>query len=180
MKKRVILLVLVGILSTTMCYAQKVAKGPNGAIIDASAIPHTKVKKARGTDSVETNEGGINGTNTAGNLSSAVSNEKVYYKFEVYARDLESRRWFPAINLCKDLTVDGGNWRMPTYRELVLMWVLKPELEQIEGFVPFRNEPYWSATESINWLCWIVDFQNGKVFLNSKDYNGETRCVRDL
>lgn len=177
MKKRVILLVLVGILSTTMCYAQKVTKGPHGAIIDASAIPHTKVKKARETNSTYEEIG----TNTADNLSSTVSNEKVYYKFEVCAEDAgKSTWWIASIDKCKNSTVDGGGWRMPTYRELVLMWVLKPELEQIEGFVPFTQGIYWSATEAGGWLCWRVYFAGGETVTGSKGYGGMTRCIRDL
>ena len=179
MKKRVMLLVLVGILSTMMSYAQTVTKSANGAIIDASAIPHTKVKKARGTDGTNSTMG----SNTAANIGSAVSNERVYYKFEVYKADnYTGKDWFSAVNLCKDLLVDGGGWRLPTQREFMLMWVLKPELHKIGDFVPFSNLFYRSATEregSAN--SWLMNPYDGYTAPNyGKTNRYLVRCVRDL
>ena len=68
-------------LTATVGYAQEVLVENEKIIIDASAIPHTRVKKARTTD-------GNNitlGTNNAANISSVVSDDKVYYKFELLA-----------------------------------------------------------------------------------------------
>lgn len=174
MKKKVMLLVLVGILSTTVSYAQKVTRSANGAIIDASAIPHTTVKKARSTDATDASLG----SNTAANIGSKVSNEKVYVKFEVYKSN-NSGRWLHMVNQCKNSTVDGGGWRMPTYRELRLMWVLKPELEKIEGFVSF-SDSYWSATEFNADRSYVVSFTSGHVTLGDRYANYVTRCIRDL
>lgn len=174
MKKKIMLLVLVGILSTTVSYAQKVTRSANGAIIDASAIPHTTVKKARSTDATNASLG----SNTAANIGSKVSNEKVYVKFEVYKSN-NIGMWLSMVNQCKNSTVDGGGWRMPTYRELRLMCVLKPELEKIEGFVPFSNS-YWSATEFNADGSYIVRFTNGHADIGDRYANYVTRCIRDL
>lgn len=176
MKKKVMLLVLVGILSTTVSYAQKVTQSANGAIIDASAIPHTTVKKARSTDATNASVG----SNTAANIGSKVSNEKVYVKFEVYkSNNTTSIMWLNMVNQCKNSTVDGGGWRMPTYRELQLMWVLKPELEKIEGFVSFYNSSYWSATEYLD-KSYVVNFTNGQAVYGDRYAHYKTRCIRDL
>lgn len=178
MKKRVILLVLIGILSTTVSYAQKVTQTSYGAIIDASAIPHTKVKKARSTDGLNSTMG----SNTVANIGSAISNEKVYYKLEVYYADF-GMNWLSAVNLCRDLSVNGGGWRLPTLRELILMWVLKPELEKIGAF-SFGARTFWSATEFNNGNSWYVDFSSGGTNASYKTsgeaYGRRARCVRDL
>ena len=79
-------------------------------IIDASAIPHTRVKKARATDGNNITRG----TNTAANISSVVSDDKVYYKFEL-SRERFTGFWLFAVNRCRNLTDDGGGWRLPTY-----------------------------------------------------------------
>lgn len=177
MKKRVMLLVLVWILSTMMSYAQTVTKSANGAIIDASAIPHTKVKKARSTDGTNNTMG----SNTAANIGSAVSNEKVYYKLEVHkSNNSTSSNWLAAVNLCKGLSVDGGGWRLPTQRELMLIWVLKPELEKIGDFAPFASFPYWSSTEFSYLSSCNVYFSNGETFNYKKNDTCSVRCVRDL
>lgn len=64
-------------LTATVGYAQEVLVEDGKIIIDASAIPHTRVKKARATDGTNTKRG----TNNASNISSVVSDDKVYYKF---------------------------------------------------------------------------------------------------
>lgn len=181
MKEKVILLVLVGILFTTVSYAQKVTQSVNGAIIDASAIPHTTVKKAISTDGTNNTMG----SNTAANIGSSDSDAKVYVKFEVYKSDNSTgSNWLAAVNLCKNLTVGSGDWRLPTRRELMLMWVLKPELEKIGDFVSFSTtlEPYWSATEYSPDDSWYVTFANGKTYHDKKTYSyyRGVRCVRDL
>lgn len=172
------LLVLVGILSTTVSYAQKVTQSANGAIIDASAIPHTTVKKARSTDGTNNTKG----SNTAANIGSDVSDEKVYVKFEVYKSNNINYDWLTMLNSCKDLAVDGGGWRTPTRRELLLMWVLKPELNKIEGFDSLENY-YWCATEFGAGNIIYVNLANGYSNFSKKegkDVYNRTRCIRDL
>ena len=61
-------------------YAQKVVvDGAGRVIIDASAIPNTTMPKARTTDATLYDAG----TNTLTNISSELSNEKVFRTFEV-------------------------------------------------------------------------------------------------
>ena len=100
------ILFVVGCLMMTGSYAQKVIIENNKVIIDASALRNsTKVKKARTTD------GAYNklGTNDATNIGSKVSDEKVYYKFEV---DKEEKGynffWDSAVYTCQSLTKEWG------------------------------------------------------------------------
>lgn len=191
MKNRIMLLILVGIIFTITGYAQKIIKSAHGAIIEATGIPHTKTKKARETDGTNT----VEGSNTATNIGSYVSDELVYYKFEVYGTDSDKVDWLSAINLCKDLSVDGGGWRLPTRRELVLIWLLRAELEVLGGLT-LSDAYYMSATEfrtrgEPNRHYWRVNFdylrgnyRNVTVLeYTGKQQWGSTsliRCIRDL
>lgn len=81
-------------------------------IIDASAIRHTKVKKARATDGTNARLG----TDDETNIGSAASDEQVYYRFELSAARF-SATWINAVNRCRNLADDGGGWRLPTLRK---------------------------------------------------------------
>ena len=93
-------------------YAQEVVKENGKIIIDASAIRHTKVKKARATDGTNARLG----TDDETNIGSAASDEQVYYRFELSAARF-SATWINAVNRCRNLADDGGGWRLPTLQE---------------------------------------------------------------
>ena len=95
-----------------------------------------------------------------------------------------------AIHFCRDLTEDGGGWRLPTGRELVLMLLFKNSLHKIASFQPFivdvNNDPYyWSATEPNNRLdidavqIKSVGTPDSHVVWKSFK-NGRVRCIRDI
>ena len=173
-------LFVVGCLMMTGSYSQKVIIENNKVIIDASALRNsTKVKKARTTD------GAYNklGTNDATNIGSKVSDEKVYYKFEV---DKEEKGynffWDSAVYTCQSLTKDGGGWRIPTRGELLLMYLLKRELEACPGFAEFKSR-YWSATEIEAEKSWTIYFTFNKGLVSDETkgtYYSNVRCIRDL
>ena len=106
-------------------YAQEVVKENGKIIIDASAIRHTKVKKARATDGTNARLG----TDDETNIGSAASDEQVYYRFELSAARF-SATWINAVNRCRNLADDGGGWRLPTLKEAILIYILWPELQQ--------------------------------------------------
>ena len=132
-------------------YAQKVVvDGAGRVIIDASAIPNTTMPKARTTDATLYDAG----TNTLTNISSELSNEKVFRTFEVLKKDLREPlrpdklrvNWLAAIEACYNLSDDGGGWRLPTERELNLIKILHYKLIAIQGFEKV-NDNFWSATD---------------------------------
>ena len=92
-------------------YAQEVVKENGKIIIDASAIRHTKVKKARATDGTNARLG----TDDETNIGSAASDEQVYYRFELSAARFAAT-WINAVNRCRNLADDGGGWRLPTLK----------------------------------------------------------------
>lgn len=173
-----IILVVFVCLMVTKGYAQKVVVDKGRFIIDASGIEHTTTKKARGTDG--TND--TWGTQSIDYISSWVSNEKVYYKFEVSAVDeAQDVTWKEAVDACEKSTRDGGDWRLPTQRELMLISVLLPELKQVGCL--FSNSFYWAATEYINFPYQTANSMSwGKASGMSKDVNAtvRARCIREL
>lgn len=77
------------------------------------------------------------------------------------------------------LILDGGGWRLPTRRELMLMWVLMPELNKVNGFTPLFSS-YNSATQSSVSNHYYVAMTNGAMHNTSKASGFGVRCIRDL
>ena len=171
------LLVLLGcLLATTAGYAQEVLKEGNKYIIDASAmLRHTTDKKARETDGTNS----VRGANTAANIGSAVSDEKVYYKFEL-SPDRFTATWLNAVNRCKNLSNDNGGWRLPTQKEVILIYILWPELVQ----AGLTGEAGGTATESggsANQCRYVLYDGVGTISSTPKNNaNNYYRCIRDL
>lgn len=82
-----------------------------------------------------------------------------------------------------------GTWRLPTQRELMLIWTLLPRIEALglSAWTPFRSGSYayyWSATEQSASAAYYVDFENGTCGAAQKDMGYYSmyvaRCVRDI
>ncbi len=171
---KIILTLLACLLATTAGYAQRVYEEGGKVIIDASAIPHTKVKKARTTDATLD----APGTNTLENLSSHINNDKVYYKFEV-SPDYTSNykyTWFDALEACANSTKDGGGWRLPTQRELLLIWVLTPELEQF-GISPPETS---TGQHAVSYMLSATEYSAGTVGIVQNTYRNGVLTMRCL
>lgn len=167
-------------------YAQTVTKSEKGAMIDCSALKSdgfTKVHKARTT--FGTNDNSIPIKENATDIASKVSNDKIYYKFEVHGTPNSTSMaagWRGAIDLCAGL-YGGLEWRLPTQRELMLIYVLHPELKEVTDFEPFSDNFYWSATQISrdNKRSWFVYFETGATINFSKtSYGHRVRCVREI
>lgn len=168
---KIILTLLACLLATTAGYAQRVYEEGGKVIIDASAIPHTKVKKVRTTDATSD----VPGTNTLENLSSHINNDKVYYKFEVSPDYTSNYTWFEALEACANSTKDGGGWRLPTQRELLLIWVLTPELEQF-GISP----PETSTGEyDVSHMLSATEYSGGPIIVQNV-YRNKVLTMRCL
>lgn len=165
----------------TDSYAQKVVVEGEKVIIDTSGLRNTTgVKKAIATNGTNTTLG----TEDVNNIGSQVSNEKVYHKFEVSkVNNASVIDWLKAVEQCKNLNQDGIGWRLPTQRELQLIYILKQELEQQSGFAKFSDSFFWSATEAGATHCWYVNLGNGDTSYYDSKISHETksvRCIRDL
>lgn len=167
------MLFIVGCLMITDSYAQKVIVEGNRTIIDASGLRNaTKVKKTTGTNG--TNE--TLGTNNASNIGSQVSNEKVYYKFEVTRLNVGSNvSWVSAVSECQSV---GAGWRLPTQREWILMCMLRTELKASGGFSDFSFMS-WAATEVDAGKSWAVA-NDGVAMPTRKNESKPVRCIKQL
>jgi hypothetical protein len=68
-----------------------------------------------------------------------------------------------AAQLCRDLYYgDYNDWFLPSEEELTLMY----KNLAASGLGGFRNEPYWSSTESSYQFARFHDFRGGKRFFN--------------
>lgn len=162
-------------LTATVGYAQEVLVENGKIIIDASAIPNTRVKKARATDGTNI----ARGTNTASNISSVVSDDKVYYKFEL-SRERFTGFWLFAVNRCRNLTDDGGGWRLPTYKEAALIYILWPELTKA-GLTDVAGGTGTDAGGDGTTLPYVTYDDNGTIQRVDKRRTGNYyRCIRDL
>lgn len=128
-------------------------------------------------------------------------------KFRVQKADPGQKTWTNAVSYCDNLTDEGySDWRLPTQRELMLIWNLggnsnvpsgdkndtgvgsgsvslyTPYLYQQSGFTAFAAYYYWSATRnsSNSSFAWYVNFNTGfTVNDNNKTVVYSVRCVRD-
>ena len=168
------MLFIVGCLMITDSYAQKVIVEGNRTIIDASGLRNTtKVKKATGSNGLYETLG----TNNASNIGSKVSNEKVYYKFEVTRLNVGSNvSWVSAVSECQKR---GAGWRLPTQREWQLMCMLRSELKALGGGFGDFSHANWAATEFDAGKSWAIN-NTGTTAPASKYDRNYVRCIKDL
>ena len=115
---------------------------------------------------------------TEADLKTDTQNKTVAYKFEVAATDAsESLTWADAWSLATDAE---GDWRLPTQRELMLIWLMKDALEQLGSFTPLARDYYWTATEHNSNNAWYVHFGAGYTGFVNKAYTYRVRLVRDI
>ena len=100
----------------------------------------------------------------------------------------EQFNWQQAIDHCKDLTLSGKIWRLPTVEEI--QWhslVDYSEPAQADAlntpngpFVNVEDATYWSATSDadVSMLAWVVSFDGGGVALyNTTEISSFVWCV---
>ena len=174
------ILLVVGCMLTTDGYAQKVdIQGKNTIIIDVSGLPNTKKERKPRLTSEATNS--QMGGNFSWNLGSIYQNSFFCEDgFQISSPNEEIQTdWRGATNYCETLRGQSLNlaWRVPTQRELQLMYILSPELGT-EGLEPVNR--YWSVTEYGADSAWALYAQNGYSYAPSKTDRLFVRCVRDV
>ena len=177
MRKRMrTLWVVLCCLTVAAGYAQEVVKENGKIIIDASAIRHTKIKKARATDGTNARLGTDNETN----IGSAASDEQVYYRFELSAARF-SATWINAVNRCKNLTNDGGGWRLPTLKEAILIYILWPVLQKA-GLTGVAGGTATEAGGGGHSYPYVRYDEAGAIIMDAKNVSEDKyfRCIRDL
>lgn len=110
-------------------------------------------------------------------------NSKLSSKFQVMRSDLPRKDWSGAYNACKTYSGEGGaagQWRLPTQRELMMVYVLHPQLKGVGSFSVFNGSFYWTCTEDNATYSWYVSFYHGETTSQIKGNIYYVRCVRDL
>lgn len=184
--------------------------GSNYAVFYSSGMPESAIwplgmKLSRDGATIRHTESKGNGNNTS-------VNDKVPFRFIIApTEDSQTRYWAAAMgfhsgtggdnnNLKPDGTFDPifsggckaysttefpkGSWRLPTQRELMLMWLFREGINTIYASPPTSQltaNKYWSATEQTANNAWYMDFastpQSGS---KSKTTAMNVRCVRDF
>jgi hypothetical protein len=93
--------------------------------------------------------------------------------FEIAPKSTEKEyNWYDARLYCFALTIDGkSGWRLPTKEELY---------EIHKSANDFKNEWYWSSSETSVNGAWSQNFLYGNRFSYSKNDFIYVRAVRDL
>ncbi len=175
-------------------YAQKVYMENGKAVLDLTVdagMPAGAVTNIKRTWTGTASSSAV----LANNAIDEYINETVYQKLEVAPHDMNSAGsidatgtmgmiWANAFEGCRSASYNGTGWRLPTQRELILIYIFKQGLEDIIindlNGTPFSTIMYWSATETAETASWYVRLKNGDTNSREKTLEYYARCVRDL
>lgn len=163
--------IAVVVLSTSVGYAQRV----EATLVDGHPVINCEKMPASAYTTISKGD-------TEAQLKAEEANKTVYKRFAVYKSDNSTTdpapTWSEAFTICSGL---GGGWRLPTQRELMLIWVLKKELGYCEGFTALSHiYNYWSSTEISKGQGWFVHLGNGDTGTINKTGNAMVRCIKEL
>lgn len=172
MKRRIVFPTLaVALLSSAVTYAQKVETttidGKVYPVIDCSGMPSSEYSI-------------IPKGNKEAELKTQAANATVYKRFAVAISQTSSRYTaIEAFRVCSGMS--DGSWRLPTQRELMLMWILRFQLARTNGFTPFVEGSHWSATQSGGGgSFWVVSLRYGDSKGDGDINPNYVRCIREL
>lgn len=103
-------------------------------------------------------------------------------KFEVASKSAGISTWKNAQINCRQYSQasdDAGTWRLPTVRELGLIY---NKIDYLTAVSDIGNGYYWAATEAASDSdnAWELRLDTGSRTKYSKDANNSVRCIRDL
>lgn len=101
-----------------------------------------------------------------------------------FTEDLNADFVNPVDGGCRTLSTGGRQWRLPTQRELQLIWLLRQGIDVIYPSAKMTStgqfKSYWSATEETIERVWFVSFSSSLVVSTCvKSTINYTRCVSD-
>lgn len=180
MKQLFILLLCVGCTLPATSMAQKMYMESGVIILDLTDLPPnaiTSVHKYVGF----TPDASVLGTE---NSELGAINATMFHKIEIDAADATASRtaWVDAFNLCKS---KGTNWRLPTQRELQVIFIFKPAIDSLQGGTSTFDSTYgyyWTATENsqVGNASWYVKFVDGMTSTQGKTVTNLVRCIREV
>lgn len=110
------------------------------------------------------------------------ANERVYKKLEVQRTQAGSPVSYAKLHYGNYCDPNQG-WRLPTQRELLIIYSMRSKLEANTKFDKFKNGTYWSMTSDLS-RQYLVEFgNNGLAIIDNASSNSNAyyyRCVREL
>ena len=202
--KKVILAVVAAVAVAGSAGAQSGVKYPYVTVENGGVVVVLRDSKG-GIDESSLFSSRVTETKTGNEKS---TDNRMSRKFRVQKAQSQSSTvtWSDAVSYCNNLNEEGKtDWRLPTQRELMLIWLLggnsnvtsgnknntgvgsaskpvnTPYIYQQSGFTAFSASDSWSATEysSSSSFAWCVDFSNGSTGYGSQNSSFYVRCVRD-
>lgn len=200
--KRMILAVVAAVAVAGSAGAQSGVKYPYVTVENGGVIVVLRDSKG-GIDESSFFSSRVTETKTGNEKS---SDNRMSRKFRVQKSNPGQKTWSNAVSYCNNLNEEGKtDWRLPTQRELMLIWLLggnsnvtsgdknntgvgsaskpvnTPYIYQQSGFTAFSADDYWSATETSSYSsrAWSVNFSYGPTNGLSKTSSLSVRCVRD-
>lgn len=185
MKKVILMILLLGFVCING-YAQKVYKKDGKVYLEctvANGMPAGSVtttpKCVEGSASAAAfRDGSTSGTNPY-----ASENNQVFEKLEIAAsNEAGTMLWLAAYNSCQAKNSGGvTGWRLPTQRELMLIYIFREKLESMTGST-FGRINYWSSSEDVYNTVWIVNFyyRSTNTLTKANSGSGNVRCVREV
>lgn len=143
-------------------------------VIDCASLPGTVYTTQSKNGVQQSNIGAIQ-----------LTNDKLYKRFEV-SRTQPSSNSYYELYAGNGLCNKSQGWRLPTQREMLLIWSVKNKLEALSGFDAFKttdtDNRYWTMTRDLN-NRYLVDFKTG--ISEIRPFEGLSaphfyRCVREL
>ena len=167
MKKIIFVVLIAGFIAPAGLMAQKVSVVGGKVILDLTGMP----------------AGSRDYASKGLSPSSDAANEKMYQKLEVATSDTGSiMPWASANTACP------AGWRLPTQRELMLMYIMKSAIEALTTSLGATG--YWSATGGPGspWCVIFNDPNTSAIPIIGTTYKPEmlmnpsygVRCVREV
>jgi hypothetical protein len=189
--KKIVMILFAGLLVPAGLSAQEVYKdASNRVILDLTAAAGMPAGAITNTPKTWTGSPSNNSGPLTDNGHDGDINAMVFQKLETAPSDLGTMNWAAAFDGCRTLSYNGGGWRLPTQRELYLIWIFREALESIfeNDLSPkgsaFLFANYWCATEANHSFAWEMSFYNIDTPISSDDIQKtnqiQARCVREV
>lgn len=98
-------------------------------------------------------------------------------KLEVASGDKTNVSYNASYDYCTTYSQDGGGWRLPTIKELQMIYRLKSNLTNTPGYPNYWSSTLSSANSSKGWY---LNNNNGTVIEQVLTAQYSARCVRDV
>ncbi|SBV98259.1 DUF1566 domain-containing protein [uncultured Dysgonomonas sp.] len=202
MKRILIMALFIGLLVPAGLKAQKVYRDASDRLIldltVAAGMPADAVTNTSKTSVYALFNPSASSTLIPNNDHNGTINADVFQKLEVAPHDMNdagvigttgpfTMNWITAFNGCKNSSYNGGGWRLPTQRELMLIWIFYPAFKSLFVYETMftADGNYLSSTQgssdSSSWFIWYINFYDGSAHQVGNTAQGyRARCVREL